>query len=271
VFIYVVKIGALGVSLLTEYILDELADRNIKVRVFTTGSKMKYFEQSEFENVLKNNPDLIIFISPVAYFPNPRKVIDILRKKPLIVITNELTPEFEETLSEEGIGYIVVKADSMIGARREFLDPTEMTLYNSDLIKVLSITGVFRKIQFEIDKTIDSIEKGKLSLPKLVIDSEVAVNSAGFKNPYARSKAMAAYEIACLVSKISNRACFEEKDPKKYILLASTSHELMRIAARLADEAREIEKTNDSVLRTPHAKTGEILRKEKLLEELSKH
>jgi methylenetetrahydromethanopterin dehydrogenase len=40
----------------------------------------------------------------------------------------------------------------------------------------------------------------------------------------------------------------------------------MRAAAKLADEARELEKANDSVLRKPHAKDGRLLTKTKLLE-----
>lgn len=37
-------------------------------------------------------------------------------------------------------------------------------------------------------------------------------------------------------------------------------------AARLADEARELEKAGDTVSRKPHARSGEILIKKKLLE-----
>ena len=37
-------------------------------------------------------------------------------------------------------------------------------------------------------------------------------------------------------------------------------------SAKLADEAREIEKANDSVLRRPHAKDGRLISKTKLLE-----
>ena len=40
---------------------------------------------------------------------------------------------------------------------------------------------------------------------------------------------------------------------------------MMRIASLLADSAREIEKSNDTVLRTPHSRGGEILRNVKLL------
>lgn len=267
VFLCIVKLGAIGTSVLIEYLFDELADRKIKIRVFSTGSKMKDAEESEFESIVKLNPDLILLVTPSAHTAGPRKAIEILKKRRLIVITNEITEEFEDHLRDEGIGYIVVEADSMIGARREFLDPTEMCIYNSDIIKVLSVTGVFRLIQFEVDRIIRNLDK-KIELPRIRVNSMIATEFSGLKNPYARSKAMAAYEIASLVSKISVEACYKEKNRKNYTLLASTSHELMRIAAKLSDEAREIEKYNDTVLRTPHAKNGKILGKEKLLEDL---
>jgi methylenetetrahydromethanopterin dehydrogenase len=43
--------------------------------------------------------------------------------------------------------------------------------------------------------------------------------------------------------------------------MVAAGHELMRAAARLADEAREIEKAGDTVLRTPHSASGAVLRK----------
>ena len=48
----------------------------------------------------------------------------------------------------------------MIGARREFLDPTEMTIYNSDIIKVLAATGAFNLVIEAIDEAIESVKKG---------------------------------------------------------------------------------------------------------------
>jgi len=48
--------------------------------------------------------------------------------------------------------------------------------------------------------------------------------------------------------------------------MVAAGHEMMRAAARLADEARELEKGADSVLRTPHAASGEARRKTRLSE-----
>jgi len=41
---------------------------------------------------------------------------------------------------------------------------------------------------------------------------------------------------------------------------------MMKIASKLAEEAREIEKSNDTVFRNPHAKDGRILSKIRLME-----
>ena len=48
---------------------------------------------------------------------------------------------------------------------------------------------------------------------------------------------------------------------RRPITLVSAGHEMMRSAALLADAAREIEKDNDTVLRTPHAANGQARRK----------
>ena len=105
-----------------------------------------------------------------------------------------------------------------------------------------------------------------MELPELVITAELAVFNAGFKNPYAMGKAMAAYNMATLVSEMNIEACFKINEPDMYIPLVTASHELMSAAAKLADEAREIEKSNDSVLRTPHAKDGSVWVRQSLVD-----
>ncbi|MGZ4908323.1 MAG: F420-dependent methylenetetrahydromethanopterin dehydrogenase, partial [Halobacteriota archaeon] len=80
-----------------------------------------------------------------------------------------------------------------------------------------------------------------------------------FCNPYARAKAIAAYEMAAKVADVNVKACFMTKEWEKYVPLTAASHDLMRTAAKLVDEAREMEKANDTVLRMPHGKDGEIL------------
>jgi len=57
-----------------------------------------------------------------------------------------------------------------------------------------------------------------------------------------------------------------EKDSEKFIPLVACAHEMAQIAARLAEEAREIEKYSDTLERKPHSKKGEPLTKTKLME-----
>ncbi|MFQ6095366.1 MAG: F420-dependent methylenetetrahydromethanopterin dehydrogenase, partial [Candidatus Bathyarchaeia archaeon] len=154
-------------------------------------------------------------------------------------------------------GYIIVEGDPMIGARREFLDPTEMALYNSDVIRVLAVTGTLSLIVREIDRVIRSIKDGvKPTLPRVLVTEAEAAEAAGFVNPYARAKAAAAYEMAKRVTRINSDACFKVTDWNVYVPLVAKGHELMRKAAQMADEAREIEKSGDRVLREPHFKDG---------------
>jgi methylenetetrahydromethanopterin dehydrogenase len=48
--------------------------------------------------------------------------------------------------------------------------------------------------------------------------------------------------------------------------LLAASHEMMRTAALMCDQAREIEKNNDSLLRTPHHAKQHLLTKRGLHE-----
>ena len=141
----------------------------------------------------------------------------------------------------------------MIGARRPFLDPVEMSIFNADLLKVLAITGALQVIAEELNKVIlDMLEGRSPTLPQVIIDSNIATEAAKFSNPYARSKAIAAFELAASVSSITAKACFQLKDRSDYMPLLAAAHEMMRTAALMCDEAREIEKYNDAVIRRPH-------------------
>lgn len=142
-----------------------------------------------------------------------------------------------------------------------------MALFNADVLKVLSITGTLRLVSNIIDGIIKQIiDKDVVELPEIVVTAELAVFNAGYKNPYAMGKAMAAYKMATLVSEMNIEACFKIKEPDLYIPLVTASHELMSAAAKLADEAREIEKSNDTVLRTPHDKEGYVWIRQSLMD-----
>jgi methylenetetrahydromethanopterin dehydrogenase len=267
----IVKIGNIGTSPIIDLILDERADReDIDVRTISSGAKMG---KKQIEDILPKistfNPDLIIFVTPNPNAKQPRNVIEKLSKTdiPAVVVGDQPGEKAIHKLKEYGLGYILIRADAMIGARREFLDPTEMALFNADVLKVLSITGTLRLITREIDTLINNITNNEtLELPEIVVTAELAVFNAGFKNPYAMGKAIAAYNMASLVSEMNIEACFKINEPDMYIPLVTASHELMSAAAKLADEAREIEKSNDTVLRTSHAKDGSVWVRQSLVD-----
>ena len=264
------KCGNIGTSPLLELLLDELADRrDIKVRTVTTGSKMAQEDVEEaLPKMLEFNPDLYVVISPNTALPGPAKARETFTGsgKPTIVLTDAPGKRVKADLEKQGVGYIIITGDPLIGARKEFLDPTEMALFNSNVSKVLAITGVYRIVYQEIDKAIYAIETGQPpTLPKLVIDIAVIRDNSVLSNPYARAKAMAAYGLTEKVAEINALACFVEKESEKYIPLVASAHEVAQAAARLAEDAREIEKFNDSVARKPHAKDGRLKGKTKLM------
>ncbi|MBS7610225.1 F420-dependent methylenetetrahydromethanopterin dehydrogenase [Candidatus Bathyarchaeota archaeon] len=267
----VAKIGNIGSSVLLELLLDERADReDIDVRVVSSGAKLGVAQAEDVATkLLEFKPQLILIASPNASLPGPLRLREILSKSgaPIIVVSDAPTRKVEKDLEAQGIGYIIVLADSMLGARREFLDPVEMALFNAYILKVLAITGVFNILQREIDTVIEALKKGEEpKLPRLVVDKETAVKAAGFQNPYARAKAMAAFEIARRVADLTTEGCFVIKEWERYVGIVAAAHEMILSASRLAAEARELEKAGDSVYRTPHHRDGFILEKRRLME-----
>jgi methylenetetrahydromethanopterin dehydrogenase len=239
------KCGNIGTSPLLELLLDELADRkDIKIRTVTTGSKMALEDVEEaLPKMMEFNSDIYVVISPNTALPGPAKARETFAGsgKPGIVITDAPGKRVKADLEKQGLGYIIITGDPLIGARKQFLDPTEMAVYNSNISKVLAITGVFRIVQTKIDKAIYAIEAGQApTLPKLVIDVSVVRDNSVFSNPYATAKAMAAYGMAEKVAEINALACFVEKEKEKYVPLVASAHEIAQSAARLAEEAREI-------------------------------
>lgn len=257
-----------------ELLLDERADREDMITFMaTSGTKL---QPEDIERVVSNmkawGPDFCIVVSPNGVLPGPTQAREDLAAAgiPCIVITDDVTTKKEqfEALKASNFGYIIMKADAMIGARREFLDPIEMADYNGNLVKVLALTGAFRKMQMELDKVIDQVKAGKkgadLALPKVVMTSDKAVDGE-FSNPYALAKARAAYEIAQSVAGVNVKGCFMTKEWEKYIPIVASAHEMMRQAMLLCEEARTLEKGVDAVIRKPHKKTGEIVSKTALI------
>jgi len=266
----VFKCGNIGASPIFELLLDELADReDIKVRTVTTGSKMNVNDvEDALAKIFEFNPHLMVFISPNPSIPGPAKAREILSSKgtPCVVISDGPGKRIKEELEKQGLGYMIIMGDPLIGARKEFLDPTEMAIFNSNIIKVLAITGVYRMAHQEIDRLIHALKTGlSLALPRLVIDTDNIRDNSGFSNPYAKAKAMAAFELTKKVAEINQRACFQEKEAEKYIPLVACAHEIAQTAAKLAEEAREIEKYADALVRKPHSKDGKPKAKTRLM------
>ena len=264
------KCGNIGTSPLLELLLDELADRkDIKVRTVTTGSKMGLEDVKDaLPKIFELDPDFLILISPNTALPGPAKARDKMSNSglPGIVITDAPGKKVKEELKNQGLGYIIITGDPLIGARKQFLDPIEMALFNSNISKVLAIVGIYRIVQKEIDKVISSIKsEEKAILPHRILTVKSIRDDSDFGNPYAKAKAMAAYALAEKVAEINVVACFIEKESQKYIPLVACAHEIAQAAARLAEEAREIEKCNDTVMRKPHAKSGKTKIKTKLM------
>jgi len=264
------KCGVIATSPLLELLLDELADRkDLTVRTVTVGSKMGLEEvEDALPKILEFNSDIFVMISPNTALPGPAKARETFARsgKPCIVITDAPGKRAKGDLEKQGLGYIIITGDPLVGARKEFLDPTEMALFNSNICKVLAATGIYRIVQQEIDKIIYAIEAGQTpTLPNLIIDLATLRENAVFSNPYAKAKAMAAYVLSEKVAEINTQACFMEKEREKYILLVTCAHEIAQAAARLAEDAREIEKYNDSLVRQPQAKDGKRKSKTKLL------
>ena len=267
----VLKAGCLGSLPLIEFLIDERADRSdVDVLVAGSGAKLGP-QQCETTSkwLISQRPDFIVLIGPAQQTPGPARARKMLTEAgiPAIVISDGPTRAIIKELESLGFGYIIVDADAMIGARREFLDPVEMALYNSDMIKILAITGVLQVVVNRLDDLIQSVKKGeKLSLPRLVVDKDMAVESSGLTNPYSKVKAMAAYEIARCAAGVDSEACFRIKEWERYVRLVACGHDLVRTAAKLVDDAREIDKAGDSVVRRPHYADGSLGVKKRLVE-----
>jgi methylenetetrahydromethanopterin dehydrogenase len=269
----VAKLGNIASGVMAELLLDERADReDMQTFMATSGTKL---QPEDIERVVSNmkawKPDFCIVVSPNGVLPGPTGAREQLAAAgiPVVVITDDVTTKKEwADLKESKFGYIIMKADAMIGARREFLDPVEMADYNGNLVKVLSITGAFRKMQLALDEVINQVKAGKkgaeIVLPKVVMTSDKAV-AGEFSNPYALAKARAAYEIASAVAMVNVKGCFMTKEWEQYVPIVASAHEMMRAATILCDEARELEKAVDGVIRKPHKKDGVLVSKTKLV------
>ncbi|MFT7460559.1 MAG: methylenetetrahydromethanopterin dehydrogenase [Planctomycetota bacterium] len=274
----VAKFGCIGAAPLLDLILDERADRDdLEVRGFTSGAKLDPESCKVIvEQIIDYVPDLIVIVSPNAALPGATAARETLADAKIPTITISDGPSKKAFIGKdengkamntvsEGQGFIILPSDPMIGARREFLDPTEMSIFNGDVIKVLAACGVIRYIQFALDKVVNELKQGNTAeMPCLVANAEDVVSQAGFTNPYAAAKAIAALTMSETVARLTTKGCFMVKEADKYIPLVAAGHEVLRAAVMLADEAREMEKSMDMVNRTPHSSSGETRQKNRL-------
>ncbi len=267
------KIGFLGTTPLIEALLDERANRkDISVRVISSGVKLREVDaKSVLQSLHDERFDLIVLVAPNAGDSGPalawREFVK--KNKCVVVISDSPLRKMVGDLDEAGVGYIIVEADSMLGARKEFLDPVEMSLFNSDIIKVLAVTGVFRRVQNELDLMIRDLSKGRqCTVPRVVLNKETVMTDGGFSNPYAIAKAIASFEVAARVGSLSVEGLYKVKERERYLPIVAAAHEMMRHAALLADEAREIEKAGDNILRMVHLDDGSTASKVKMMDNL---
>jgi methylenetetrahydromethanopterin dehydrogenase len=274
VLIGFLKVGNIATAPMIELLLDERAEReDMEVRVVSSGANMGGRQSEEVARIMVGlKPDLVFVTSPNASTKGPTKARELISASGIpVVVVSDGPKSLIEELQGKGMGCIIIEADSMIGARREFLDPIEMAIFNADAIKVLSVTGVYSLIYKTIDALIEQLKSGKkLELPLLNITREKSLKVSGLSNPYALAKAGASYEMAKRVSSLTTEACFKEKDWTVYTALCATAHELMRTAALVSDDVREIEKYGDNVTRKPHYNDGSYLIKKKLIEKPEK-
>ncbi len=272
--IAVAKFGCIGAAPLLDLILDERADReDLEIRGYTSGAKLDPGSCSAIvEDIIGYEPDIVFISSPNAALPGPTQARDTFSEKGLASITLSDGPSKKAFIGKDddgnkifkvadNQGFIVLPCDPMIGARREFLDPSEMSLFNADVIKVHAVTGVTRFVQLALDKVVSEIKLGEtLEMPRLVAEAEDVVAATQFGNPYSAAKAIAALGIVESVAKLTTKGCFMVKEAERYVPLVAAGHETLRAAVKLADEIRELEKSVDGVLRTPHSAHGNTRR-----------
>ena len=263
-----IKLGNIATSLAIDLALDEIAERtDIQFKILSFGPKMTKTEGEAAAELKSWGPQLVVVTSPNAATAGPTAAREIFKGLPTIVISDGPTKkEARDVLAAEGYGYIMLPVDPLIGAKREFLDPAEMALFNSDALKVLAACGAVRLVQEELDTVMAAIANGEAKLPQILATPEKCAERMDFHNPYARAKAIGALYMAQTVATIDAQACFKLKELVPIALAAAAGHEVMRAASKLADEARELEKAGDTVARKPHARSGELMKKIGLLD-----
>jgi hypothetical protein len=136
-----VKMGNIASSLAVDLALDEIAERtDLEMRILSSGPKMTKKEAEASAELKGWGPQLVVIIGPNAATPGQTAAREQFKGLPTIVISDGPTKkEARDAMAAEGFGYIILPADPLIGAKREFLDPAEMAIFNADALKVLAV------------------------------------------------------------------------------------------------------------------------------------
>ena len=134
-----VKIGYIATTTLVDVLLDERSGRkDLQMRVVSSSVSMEEDASVDVAQIAAGLPsDLYVIVSPNAAMPGPTKAREALHAtgKPIIIISDEPSRKVLKENPVEGVGYIIVTNDPMIGAKQAFLDPVEMALFNADAIR----------------------------------------------------------------------------------------------------------------------------------------
>ncbi|MHA1304520.1 MAG: F420-dependent methylenetetrahydromethanopterin dehydrogenase, partial [Candidatus Heimdallarchaeaceae archaeon] len=135
-----IKIGNITLSTLIDIMLDERASReDVQGTVLSSSTKLSPDDAERLLPLIEQvETDLIVVVSPNANLNGPKFLINELKGRyPLVVISDSADKELRQEWKAEGIGYIIVPFDPMIGAKKDFLDPVEMGLFNGYIINAL--------------------------------------------------------------------------------------------------------------------------------------
>ncbi len=269
-----VKIGNITLTTLVDIMIDERGSReDIEATVISSSTKLQPSDVERlFPLIDQVKTDLMIMISPNANLKGPQKLIDNYQDKyPLLVISDAADKDLRAQWRDKGIGYLIAPFDPMIGAKKDFLDPSEMCLFNGHIISCFSATGVFSYFTNQIDEIINMIKNGEeLSLPTKYLSSKEIVTNTTFSNDFSKPKAYACLEMLAQVGKLNVSGLYVEKDEKVALLKVGAAHEMVRQANLLSDEIREMEKAGNHLAKYPHAKDGSTLHKMHYFDEAHK-
>lgn len=179
--ISIIKIGNTGVAQAIDYLFTDIA----KINIISSGAKLNPKQIRDIiPPAVETNPDLIILTTPNPGAVGPAFARSELSKLdiPVIIIGDSplVGAKIQDEMKQQNLGYILVSGDPMIGVRQEFLDASEMCIFNADIVKVLAISGVYKTIRKIIIKYLDDN-----ILPQLTLTGNDVIANADFTNHYA--------------------------------------------------------------------------------------